>query len=226
MKIEDLINLYKLKKEQFGKLAFKHISSILRDAKELHKKDFLTTSNKTDHEQSWRSFKEKNLEKLIEFIITDEIRELGLEVINGNSLERTSGANLSESMSKIKRNLLVDFGEFGHHLPDIDIVIYEPRTLKIIAVLSSKVTIRERVAQTGYWKLKLASDPITKHIKVFLITPDEDGTLTNSKPCKKGRAIIEVDTDGCYVLSETEIEESNKIKTFDKLILDIKQILK
>ncbi|MCS6820553.1 MAG: hypothetical protein NZ551_01655 [Microscillaceae bacterium] len=31
-----------------------------------------------DQEQSWRAFKGKNLEKLIEYIITDEIQSLGL----------------------------------------------------------------------------------------------------------------------------------------------------
>ena len=58
----------------------------------------------------------------------------------------------------VKRNLLVDYGEFGAHLPDVDIVIYEPETCKVIAVISSKVTLRERIAQTGYWKIKLSKD--------------------------------------------------------------------
>ena len=235
MKFEDLVDLYKIKKKKYGGLAYEHISTILKDAKQQHFKDFLEskTAQKAidegrtpDHEQSWRAFKGKNLEKLIEYILVDEIRDLGLDVINGNSLERTTGNNLSESLSTIKRNLLVDYGEYGSHLPDVDIVIFHPKTYKIIAVLSSKVTLRERVAQTGYWKLKLAADKVTKHIKVFFITPDEDGTLTKKKPFKKGRAIIEADTDGCYVLSETKIETSEKVKTFDKLIQDLKKLLK
>ena len=66
----------------------------------------------------------------------------------------------------------------------------------------------------------------TKHIKVYFVTPDEDGTLTVKKPTKKGRAIVEVDTDGSYVLSETNIEESDKVKMFDKFIDDLKKLLK
>ncbi|HMN32434.1 MAG: DNA modification methylase [Chitinophagaceae bacterium] len=235
MKFADLLNLYEQKKSKYKGFAYEHISTILKDAKQQHYKDFFEskTAQKAkeegripDHEQSWRAFKGKNIEKLIEFIIVDEIRNIGLEVINGNSLERTTGNNLTEGLGKIKRNLLVDFGEYGSHLPDVDIVIYNPKTFKIIAVLSSKVTLRERVAQTGYWKLKLSADKVTKHIKVFFITPDEDGTLTKKKPFKKGRAIIEADTDGCYVLSETKIEVSEKVKTFDKLIEDLKKLLK
>ncbi len=222
MTINDLIALYSKKKAKYGTEAYRHISNLLREAKAQHKKDF----KGTDHEQSWRAFKGKNLEKLIEFIMTDEVRSLGLEVINGNSLERTNGENLSKELGLVKRNLLIDYGEFGSHLPDVDIIIYNPKASKIVAVLASKVTLRERIAQTGYWKIKLASDKVTQHIKVYFVTPDEDGTLTVKKPTKKGRAIVEVDLDGSYVLSETNIEESKKVKMFDKFIDDLKKLIK
>ena len=66
MTIEDLIKLYNAKKKEFGTEAYKHISELLREAKEIHKKDWLWFPTPTgDHEQSWRSFKGKNLEKLI-----------------------------------------------------------------------------------------------------------------------------------------------------------------
>lgn len=221
MKIGELIGSYEVKKKKHGNKAYRYISELLREAKKKHREDF--TGN--DHEQSWRAFKGKNLEKLIEYIIIDEVHNLGLEVVNGNSLERTRGNNLSEQLSKVKRNLLVDFGEFGHHLPDVDIIIFNPETSEVIAVLSSKVTLRERIAQTAYWKLKLASDQITRHVKVYFITPDEDGTLTIKSPAKKGRSIVEVDLDGSYVLSETTIEESEKVKTFDKFIEDLRKLI-
>ena len=192
----------------------------MKEAKQLHRKDWLKspTSNK-DHEQSWRAFKGKNLEKLVVHIIKDEVEILGLKIVDGNALERTNSNNLSEELNRVKRNLLIDYGEFGFHLPDVDIIIYEPKTYEVIAVISSKVTLRERIAQTGYWKIKLSQDKITKHIKVFFVTPDEDKTLSVRKPAKKGRAIVEIDTDGSYVMSEEEIEESNKVKKFDKFYL-------
>lgn len=222
MTIKDLVDIYETKKEEYGVEAYRHISNVLKEAKKQHEKDFVGD----DHEQSWRAFKGKNLEKLIEYIITDEVNALGLKVLNGNSLERTNGANLSKELGLVKRNLLVDYGEFGSHLPDVDLIIYNPETSKVVAVLSSKVTLRERIAQTGYWKIKLASDRATEHIKVYFVTPDEDGTLTAKTPAKKGRAIVEVDTDGSYVLSETNIEESDKVKMFDKFIDDLKKLLK
>jgi type II restriction enzyme len=234
MTIKDLVKLYEEKKKCFGVDAHRHISNLLEEAKEIHKKDFLKSptakraiaeGRQPDHEQSWRAFKGKNLEKLIVHIIKEEVEDLGLKIIEGNTLERTVSANLSKELSTVKRNLLVDYGTFGSHLPDVDIIIYHPRDFKVIAAISSKVTLRERIAQTGYWKIKLSSDKVTEHIKVYFITPDEDGTLTVKKPTKKGRAIVEIDTDGSYVLSETNIEESDKVKMFDKFIDDLKKLI-
>jgi len=40
----------------------------------------------------------------------------------------------------------------------------------------------------------------------------------------KGRAIVEVDTDGGYVMSQTQVEESGKVKMFDKFIEDLRAL--
>jgi len=226
LKFKDLIPLYEKKKAMYGIETYRHISKLLDEAKELHKKDWMKNPTPDqDHEQSWKAFKGKNLEKLVVYIIKDEVESLGLKIVDGNKLERTSSNNLSFELSSVKRNLLVDYGEFGSHLPDVDIIIYNPKTYKIIAVISSKVTLRERIAQTGYWKIKLSNDKVTEHIKVFFVTPDEDGTLTTRIPAKKGSAIVEVDTDGSYVMSERTVEESPKVKMFDKFMDDLKKLL-
>ncbi len=138
-------------------------------------------------------------------------------------MERST--RLSAELSRVKRNLAVDYGKFGLHLPDVDIIIYEPESCKIICVISSKVTLRERIAQTGYWKLKLLQDENTRHIRVYFVTPDEDGTLTQRYPAKKGRAIVEMDLDGSYVLTEEGLEESDKVKLFEHFIDDLKGLL-
>lgn len=70
---------------------------------------------------------------------------------------------------------MVHYGEFG-------LVIFDPSDDYVLAVVSTKSTLRERNSQTGYWKLKLLSAPVTKDIKVFFITLDEDGTLTFMNP--------------------------------------------
>jgi len=50
--------------------------------------------------------------------------------------------------------------------------------------------------------------------------------LTKKKPTKKGRAIVEIDLDGSYVLTEDKIEESDKVKLFEHFIDDLKVLLK
>ena len=225
MDFEDLKNLYLEKRAKLGSEAYRRISELLREAKELHKRDWSEHPTPGgDHEQSWRAFKGKNLEKLVQYILSKELENLGLKVVNGNRLERSR--NLPAELSQVKRNLAIDYGEFGLHLPDVDIVIYQPDTYRVIAVISSKVTLRERIAQTGYWKLKLLQDETTKHIRVYFITPDEDGTLTVRKPAKKGRAIVEIDLDGSYLLTEETIEESDKVKLFEYFIDDLRRLLK
>lgn len=213
------MRLYEKKREKYGTQTFRYISAILKEAKSLHKRHF----EGNDHEQSWRAFKGKNLEKLIVHILEREIRELGLELVQGHSLERNS--NLPHALDKVKRNLVIDYGTHGMHLPDVDIIVFDPTDSYVLAVLSVKVTLRERIAQTGYWKLKLSAGAVTKNIKVYFVTPDEDRTLVTRAPAKKGRAIVEVDTDGSYVMSEESIEESERVKTFDKLIFDLQTLL-
>ena len=223
MNFEDLKSMYAETQLRDGEEAYKSVSQILQDAKERHKQDFLEDKPDRDHEQSWRAFKGKNFEKLIQHIITESIEALSMKVINGNKLERSK--NLSLELSQVKRNLAIDYGEFGLHLPDVDIVVYNPQNRKVIALISSKVTLRERIAQTGYWKLKLLEDENTAHIKVYFITPDEDGTLTSTYLPKKGRAIVEIDLDGTYVLTDADLEESDNVKLFEHFIEDFKQLI-
>ena len=224
MTFEDLINLYEDKKKIYKDNTYRHISEILKNAKENHRQEALKNGI-VDTEQSWRSFKGKNLEKMIEYIITDEVKKIGLSIINGNKLERKKIFE-DKTLDLLKRNLCVDYGEYGLHLPDVDIIIYDEKTSKIISVLSIKVTLRERIAQTGYWKLKLMQSSVTKHIKVLFITLDEDETLSKKKPAKKGRAIAEIDTDGCYILTENNVEESKEVKLFSDFINDLTNMIK
>ncbi len=103
MDFADLTKLYEKKKQEQGMGTYKYISSILKEAKELHKKDFMKRpTERADHEQSWRAFKGKNLEKLIAYILKDEVESLGLKIVEGNILERTNSQNLSEELNKVK----------------------------------------------------------------------------------------------------------------------------
>ena len=227
MTTQDIISLYEEYKKKYGKNAYKHISVLLSDAKKIHYQDFLKhPTPKKDHEQSWKGFKGNALERLIDHILKEQIVALGLKIVRGRKFERTYPENLTLELQNVKRNLSIDFGKFGFHMPDVDLVIYNPTTFKIVAVLSSKSSLRERIAQSGYWNIKIKNYNLTKHIKMFFISPDEDGEFSDSKNIGvgKSRAIVEVDLDGAYVMTEQMVRESEKIKTFDKFIDDLKKL--
>ena len=61
-------------------------------------------------------------------------------------------------------------------------------------------------------------------IKEFFATLDEDEVFQQRFPAKKPRAICEVDTDGCYVLTDKTIASSKKVKLFSEFISDLKKL--
>ena len=219
---EDVKKLYQEMERTRGTEAYKYISEVFEQAKGPHKKNFLKRNPNGIHEQSWHRFKGSCFEKLLQYILVGLIKDLGVEVVNGNQL---NNRRLPQTLGTVKRNVLVDFGEFGMRLPDADLVVYKPDNSQVIAIISSKTSLAERVAQTGYWKIKLLESDNTAHIKVYLITPDTGKILTRSDPTKKSRVIAEVELDGTYVLTDENLEESDKVKLFEHFIEDFKKVI-
>lgn len=229
MKLGDLIRMYENKKKLYGDKAYLHVSKMFDEVREEYKQQYLSSDKalrkqaqgkSPDAEQSWKPFKGKNFEKLIWHIIKDELQTIGLGAVPGASLGRKK---LSPELDKVYRNLLVRYGQWAL-LPDVDLVIYDPTTCHVIGVVSCKITLRERIAQTAYWKLKLASDPLTMHIKGYFVTADEDGDLVEGlmNPTRN-RIIVEHELDGAYVLRQ--VAESEKVKAFPKFIEDLQMII-
>lgn len=210
--------------EELKKRGIDNLSSILSEVRSGYLSEAKTHEVK-DAEQSWKPFKGNLLEDVILDYIIEEIKEMGLEVKKGRPLEKTKDDKLGKCLSLVKRRLAVDYGEFGLHLPDADLVIYDPKKCEPIAVISSKASLRERVAQTAYWSIKLKQSKVTKNIKVLFITLDEDKDLKFKSPTKKGRAIAETDIDCTYVITPDEIEESDKVKKIDKFFKDLKNLV-
>ena len=179
----------------------------------------LTTELRNADEQNRPSLRWESLKRFVPYIILDEVESLGLRVANGHTLK--VARDLSKRLSQVKRNLLIDYGgEFGCHLPDVDIVIYHPDTCNVLAVVSGKVT-SDLIDQT----IKLAQDDVTKHIKVYFIGPDEDDALSDNNPLAWDRAIIESDLDRSYILTKANAEDSEKGKLFEHFIEDLKEAL-
>jgi len=229
MKFEDLIEMYEDKKKQYGDDAYLHVSEIFEEVREKYKREYLASpkaqklraQGKSPYaEQSWKPFKGASFEKLILYIIRQEIESLDLKCIPGDLLKRK---NLPVELSRVYYNLVVRYGRFSV-LPDADLVIYKPETCEVVGIISCKITLRERIAQTAYWKLKLAGDPLRMHIKGYFVTADEDADLVRGMlDPSRNRIIVEHDLDGTYVLRD--VTESDKVKAFPKLIEDIRRLV-
>src|SRR3989338_11379699 len=127
MTTKDVINLYEEYRKRYGAEAYKHISALLIEAKAIHYQDFLKhPTPKNDHEQSWKGFKGNALERLIDHILKEQIFALGLKLVRGKKFERTYPENLTTELQHVKRNLSIDFGKFGFHIPDVDLVVFNP----------------------------------------------------------------------------------------------------
>lgn len=210
-------------KKELKQKGINALSLILEEVRNLYSKKIREFGIK-DAEQSWKPFKGSLLEEVILDYIIFEAEKIGLKTIKGKNLEKKTNERLGECLSLVKRSIAIDYGEFGLHLPDADIVIYDPEKCKAVAIISSKTTLRERIAETGYWYLKLKSDKITENIKVFFVTLDEDGDLTVKFSSKKGRAIAETDTDGTFVITTLSIEEGEKVKKIEKILNELRRL--
>ena len=136
---------------------------------------------------------------------------------------------LTKELDLVKRSILVDFGSYSL-LPDGDIIIYKSENYrkmpKVLAILSVKNSFRERYTETPYWKLKLLQNKNTKHIKVFMITPDKDNEISfNNKP-RKPRIVMEYELDGIYLAkAEVDFNSNKNVKSISELIKDLEKLI-
>ncbi|NHA60323.1 hypothetical protein EWZ97_06945 [Helicobacter pylori] len=127
------------------------------------------------------------LEKIIELLLKDFCIKNNVKMTNDKILR---AKRINGELDKVKRALLVHFGEYSV-LPDIVLYQTNEDNVKILAILSVKNSFRERFTETPYWKLKLLQSPITSHIKVFMITPDNDDEISFKDKPKKARIVME-----------------------------------
>ena len=173
--------------------------------------------------ENWRTSKAPTFRERIQHIITNPIEKLGMKVVTRRELEDNS--TFSEELEGVKRHLTIDYTEFNSYLPDIDLVIYTPGNSRITAVVACAVNLKNRVFDIAYWRHKLQAEKNRASIKFYLITADIDETLKIIDLLSKSRVIAEAELDGTYVLTAEALEESDKVKLFERFIEDFKQVI-
>ena len=227
-----IIKRFKEFKDKYGEQAYKKLNDFFQNEekifyknkiKELMEAEGLSEQIATiKARQSWVATIGRNLEKIVEMLISDFCKKHGLFITNDKILKRNK---LPKELDLVKRAILVDFGDYSL-LPDGDIILYKKNNEfpKIIAILSVKNSFRERYTETPYWKLKLLQSELTKNIKVMMITPDKDDEISFSHPPRKARIILEYELDGIY-LAKGKFNRSKKIKPIIELIDDLKKLI-
>ncbi len=234
----ELLRRYEELRSKHDKNAWRYISQLFADFrpyfKELYRQSKRAQQKRSqgkeiDPDQAWRNFKGRAFERLILHMIKTEVESAGLRCVTGEEVVSKTNDPI---LGSIYRQIVVRYGCYAV-MPDVDLVIFRADNHRVIGVVSCKVTLRERIAQTAYWKLKLMADPTTNHIKVFFVTPDEDGDLVRRLPAPsrvvsargfKNRVLVEHELDGTYVLRD--IEMSEKVKTFDHFLDDLQKLLR
>jgi type II restriction enzyme len=189
-------------------------------------------------EQSWHKYVGDRFQDVIFSIIKGYINKLKSQDSEFRNFDVLEESEIKKN-EIIFRKLAVKYGEYML-LPDTDMAIVkipdlDPWNSEIIAIISCKTSLRERIAQACYWKLKLLDSDVTKGIRIFLATADNDGDFAiksrrresyNGK--SRDRIISEYELDGVYILRESFKEEweSDRVKRYEKLFEDLLNIFK
>ncbi|WP_187921717.1 BsaWI family type II restriction enzyme [Helicobacter pylori] len=158
-----------------------------------HKMNDYIKQNKSKEEasilarQGFVSAVGRALEKIIELLLKDFCIKNNVKMTNDKTLR---AKRINGELDKVKRALLVHFGEYSV-LPDIILYQTNKDNIKILAILSVKIRLESVSQKTPYWKLKLLQSPVTSHIKVFMITPDNDNKISFKDKPKKARIVME-----------------------------------
>lgn len=212
MDIEAIKKIYLSRKSKEVSLDF--IKGIFDDYKGEYKKQ--KTSEGVDANQSWNSWSGKALQELLKFIVEQHIQKLKYPVSVTHDVALRNKL-LSAELDKVRRNIEIFYDSYSI-VPDADIVMYDKNTSKVIAVLSCKASLRERVAQAAYWKLKFQYNETTKDILYYLLSTDNDGDfLEVGTDITRDRIIVEYgEIDKAYILRD--IPESHKVRNFNNFL--------
>lgn len=155
----------------------------------------------------WRSASGVAFEKIIEdWLNSGELLRFGLRVMRGSKLPELAKKYITIPS---KRKCLQQIVQLT---PDRDLAVLNSKD-SIVAMLSLKTSLRERLQETIFWKLLLSQ------IRFVLVTPDMDKELGTCKKPRKARMLAECFLDGVYVVGD--VDECPLVKKIEELPRDL-----
>ena len=202
-----------------------HLAEILDLAYRPHHSAWLLrTGGDSEHGQSWRSWKGKNYQLLIEEIVRstaarlNEQLEQPLAVIGTAGLRRTDD---DDPLAVLRDGLQIDYGVYGRQHPNLDILVYRPQTFELVCGVFTKTSLRERVAAAAYWRIKCAAQPIARQAKFVLVTNDEDAVLRTPRAKQRmAYSIVGGEFDATYIPSQALVE-TPAVRRFSRFESDL-----
>lgn len=220
MNKDDILQDFSELVKQEGDLAYTKITEFFTTIKSR----FLSNHNYDSDikaRQAWVQLVGASLEGIIYKMLEHFCATNGLALATDKDLTRPK----TKILETVRSNIEVYFDKISI-LPDGDLILYEPKSGKVHAIISLKNSFRERYTETPYWKLKLSQRMTTKDVKVFMITPDPDDEVSSRSNPRKPRIVMEYELDGIYLAKETSaFEPSDKVKSISSLIPDLRILL-
>jgi type II restriction enzyme len=231
----DLINDI-IRKISQGDIAPDKAWSTIRSLKDKYIETCKRLHPDKDAEQSWHVFIGISFQNLVYAILKGYFANLKKKDKTFQNLQVLKESELNKN-EIIVRKLAIRYGDHLF-LPDTDMVIAnytieDPWHSDVLAIVSCKTSLRERIAQACYWKLKLLSNDTTKNVKVFLTTTDNDNDFVLQENREKAfggrsrnRIIAEYELDGIYILRDdfNKAWESQKVKRYERIFEDLQKI--
>jgi len=150
--------------------------------------------------------------------------------------------SIIESNNQLKEKIMILMGDealtsYGDQVvirncndifPDVDMLIVEKETSSVIAILSCKTSLRERLTETAFWKRELERMRDTSDIKLVFITTDKDSELKTETNRYILLHVIDctfiTDPNKYYELVESYRREYGIRDDFDELLMRVKLI--
>ena len=190
------------------------IAEILEAAKEPHKAEWSRAPSRGGSwDDSWRNWRGKTLKLLVAHLATQALEAGGVNLAVATDSDLW-GKGRNADLAPISRAIEVDFHPFGRCRPNVNLVVYDPASHRVVAALWCKTRTRERLPVLAYWRSKMRESSASPSVRVGLVTLDQDDGLRKDKrPFTKDQAIVNSDLDMTYVLAP-EFFETPRVKRF------------
>ncbi|MBC7109177.1 MAG: hypothetical protein H5T41_10430 [Methanomassiliicoccales archaeon] len=191
--------------------------------------------------ESWGRFIGHRFQKLVYESLKVYVRELKKKYKDDPEIKNLTVFSKKEvkKNKNLIRKLTVKLENYSK-VPNPHIVIaaidpLNPVDAKVLAIIWCKTTLKDgKIYALNYWKSLLLKSNATKHIKVYLVTPDNDKYFDiNPKrrsPNGKSRfrAMAEEVLDGIYIMRDDFRDEweNEKVKRYEKIVNDLVKLMR